>query len=87
MVTDTFDRIHGMIVMQKGARFRCSHACRRGQAGDQKSCPGERGQCGDWVRANVINGKEIVSPPRFFFGADIRVHEKMIHSLYKGSGL
>jgi putative ABC transport system permease protein len=84
MVTDTFDRIPGMIVMQKGAPIPLFSRVPRAWAKEIESLPGVNAVSAEiWVRANVINGKEIVSPPRFFFGADIRVHEKMIHSLYR----
>lgn len=84
MVTDTFDRIPGMIVMQKGAPIPLFSRVPRVWAKEIEELPGVNAVSAEiWVRANVINGKEIVSPPRFFFGADIRVHEKMIHSLYK----
>lgn len=84
MVTDTFDRIPGMIVMQKGAPIPLFSRVPRAWAKEIEELPGVNAVSAEiWVRANVINGKEIVSPPRFFFGADIRVHEKMIHSLYK----
>jgi putative ABC transport system permease protein len=84
MVTDTFDRIPGMIVMQKGAPIPLFSRVPRAWAKEIEELPGVNAVSAEiWVRANVINGKEIVSPPRFFFGADISVHEKMIHSLYR----
>ena len=84
MVTDTFDRIPGMIVMQKGAPIPLFSRVPRAWAKEIEELPGVNAVSAEiWVRANVINDKEIVSPPRFFFGADISVHEKMIHSLYR----
>lgn len=84
MVTDTFDRIPGMIVMQKGAPIPLFSRVPRAWAKEIEQLPGVNAVSAEiWVRANVINDKEIVSPPRFFFGADIRVHEKMLHSLYR----
>ncbi len=83
MVTDTFDRIPGMIVMQKGAPIPLFSRVPRAWAKEIEELPGVNAVSAEiWVRANVINGKEIVSPPRFFFGADIQVHQKMLHNLY-----
>ncbi|MBI1312869.1 FtsX-like permease family protein [bacterium] len=84
MVTDTFNRIPGMIVMQKGAPIPLFSRVPRAWAKEIEKLPGVNVVSAEiWVRANVINGKEIVSPPRFFFGADIRTHQKMLHCIYK----
>lgn len=83
VVTDTFDRVPGMLVMQKGAPIPLFSRVPRVWAKEIEALPGVHAVSAEiWVRANVINGKEIVSPPRFLFGADIAVHQRMKNCLY-----
>ena len=36
-----------------------------------------------WTRANVIDGKMIVSPPRFLFGTDMPTRLALKHGIYR----
>ena len=80
MVTDTFGRIKGLVAMQPGAhRFPFFRGCP--QLGERRSPASPACSIVSpeiWTRANVIDGKMIISPPRFLFGADIptRLHLK-----------
>ncbi|MFO1093039.1 MAG: hypothetical protein U0992_06970 [Planctomycetaceae bacterium] len=71
LVSSTFEMIPGLLVQQRGAsRCLCSRRCRPRQQ-ELEQMPGSCSQPGILVRANVINGKTIISPPRFLLGLDI----------------
>tara|TARA_R110002072_G_scaffold303140_1_gene495597 strand:- start:83091 stop:84443 length:1353 start_codon:yes stop_codon:yes gene_type:complete len=82
-VDDTFGQIPGILVMQKGAPIPLFSRIPKTWATEIEDLPGVNVVSAEiWVRINVINGKNIVSPPRFLFGADILAHQKLKHSVY-----
>lgn len=82
-VDDTFGQIPGILVMQKGAPIPLFSRVPKAWAKEIEELPGVNVVSAEiWVRVNVINGKNIVSPPRFLFGADIPAHQKLQHSVY-----
>ncbi|NQV25307.1 MAG: ABC transporter permease [Rhodopirellula sp.] len=82
-VDDTFGQIPGILVMQKGAPIPLFSRIPKAWTSEIEKLPGVNVVSAEiWVRANVINGKNIVSPPRFLFGADIPAHQKLKHSVY-----
>ena len=82
-VDDTFGQIPGILVMQKGAPIPLFSRIPKAWAKEIEELPGVNVVSAEiWVRVNVINGKNIVSPPRFLFGADILAHQKLKHSVY-----
>jgi putative ABC transport system permease protein len=82
-VDDTFGQIPGILVMQKGAPIPLFSRIPKAWASEIEQLPGVNVVSAEiWVRVNVINGKNIVSPPRFLFGADIPAHQKLKHSVY-----
>lgn len=82
-VDDTFGQIPGILVMQKGAPIPLFSRIPKAWTSEIEKLPGVNVVSAEiWVRVNVINGKNIVSPPRFLFGADIPAHQKLKHSVY-----
>jgi len=82
-VEETFERIPGLIVMQRGAPIPLFSRVPKSWAKEIEEVPGVNVVSAEiWVRVNVINGKKIVSPPRFLFGADIESHQELIYSVY-----
>lgn len=83
-VDDTFGQIPGILVMQKGAPIPLFSRIPKAWTKEIEELPGVNVVSAEiWVRVNVINGKNIVSPPRFLFGADILAHQKLKHSVYE----
>ena len=86
MVGDTFGRFPGLIIMQKGAPIPLFSRVPKAWADDIEEVPGVNAVSSEiWVRVNRINGKDIVSPPRFLFGADIEAHYRLNYSIYRDS--
>lgn len=86
MVGDTFGRFPGLIVMQKGAPIPLFSRVPKSWADEIEEVPGVNAVSAEiWVRVNRVDGKDIVSPPRFLFGADIEAHHRMNYSVYKDS--
>jgi putative ABC transport system permease protein len=82
-VDETFGQIPGILVMQKGAPIPLFSRIPKAWTKEIEKLPGVNVVSAEiWVRVNVINGKNIVSPPRFLFGADIAAHQKLKHSVY-----
>jgi putative ABC transport system permease protein len=82
-VDETFGQIPGILVMQKGAPIPLFSRIPKAWTDEIEMLPGVNVVSAEiWVRVNVINGKNIVSPPRFLFGADIAAHQKLKHSVY-----
>ena len=82
-VDETFGQIPGILAMQKGAPIPLFSRVPKSWAQEVEQLPGVNVVSAEiWVRVNVINGKNIVSPPRFLFGADISAHQKLKHSVY-----
>ncbi len=82
-VDETFGQIPGILVMQKGAPIPLFSRIPKAWTKEIEALPGVNVASAEiWVRANVIDGKNIVSPPRFLFGADIAAHQKLKHNVY-----
>lgn len=82
-VDDTFGKIPGIVVMQKGAPIPLFSRIPKAWKDEIETLPGVNVVSAEiWIRVNIINGKNIISPPRFLFGLDIAAHEKLIHSVY-----
>lgn len=83
-VDESFGQLPGILVMQKGAPIPLFSRIPRSWAHEVEQLPGVHAVSAEiWVRVNVINGKNIVSPPRFLFGADISAHQKMNQCVYR----
>lgn len=86
MVGDTFGRFPGLIVMQKGAPIPLFSKVPKEWADEIEDVPGVNAVSAEiWVRVNRIGEKDIVSPPRFLFGADIEAHYRLNYSIYRDS--
>ena len=82
-VDETFGQIPGILVMQKGAPIPLFSRIPKAWTDEIEMLPGINVVSAEiWVRVNVVNGKNIVSPPRFLFGADIAAHQKLKHNVY-----
>jgi putative ABC transport system permease protein len=83
-VADTFGRFPGLLIMQKGAPIPLFSRVPKAWAKEVESIPGIHVVSAEiWVRVNTINRKNIVSPPRFLFGADIAAHQRLRYSVYE----
>lgn len=86
MVKETFDRFPGMLVMQKGAPIPLFSRIPRSWGPEIEQLPGVHVVSAEiWTRVNRVNRKNIVSPPRFLFGADIPAHERLDYCVYRES--
>jgi putative ABC transport system permease protein len=84
MVNETFGRFPGLLVMQKGAPIPLFSRIPRAWAKEVEAMPGIHAVSAEiWVRVNTINNKNVVSPPRFLFGADIKAHQRLKYCVYK----
>jgi putative ABC transport system permease protein len=84
MVSDTFGRIKGLVAMQPGAPIPLFSRLPAAWGAEIARVPGVRYVSPEiWTRANVINGKTIISPPRFLFGADIATRLKLSQGVYR----
>ena len=83
MVGETFGRFPGLLVMQKGAPIPLFSRVPKAWAKEIEELPGIHAVSAEiWVRVNRINDKDIISPPRFLFGADIAAHYRLKYSVY-----
>ena len=84
MVHDTFDRIPGLGVMQSGAPIPLFSRIPRAWGDEIENIEGVHVVNPEiWTRANLINGKRIVAPPRFFFGTGIAARRKLKRDVYR----
>ena len=86
MVTATFDQIPGLAAMQPGAPIPLFSRLPAAWRDEIERLPGVgvvRPEV--WTRVNVIEGKRIIAPPRFFFGADIETGLRLRKSIYRDS--
>ncbi|HUG93788.1 MAG TPA: ABC transporter permease [Planctomycetaceae bacterium] len=73
MVADTFRRIPGLVAMQPGAPIPLFSRLPAAWRDEIAAVPGVRIVNSEiWERVNVIDGEMMISPPRFFFGTDLR---------------
>lgn len=83
LVVSTFDMIPGLLVQQKGAPvplFSTLPAEWQSELEQMEGVSVVNPQI--LVRANVIEGKSIISPPRFLLGLDIPSRLRLAHSVY-----
>ena len=84
MVSDTFGRIPGLVAMQTGAPIPLFSRIPADWGDEIEDVPGVgvvNAQI--WTRVNLIDGKRIVSPPRFFFGTDIESRGQLQRGVYR----
>lgn len=86
MISDTFGRIPGLAAMQRGAPIPLFSRVPRAWAEEVEQMPGVHAVSAEiWLRANIVNGRTVVSPPRFLFGADVDAHLRMRFSIYQSA--
>lgn len=86
----TFDRsfksIPGLIVLQAGAPIPLFSRLPADWKADLEKVPGVHVVAPEvWMRANVIEGKPVMAPPRFLFGVDIPSRLKLKKGVYTES--
>src|SRR5580698_6627431 len=83
MVSDTFGRIKGLVAMQPGSPVPLFSRLPAKWGAEIASVPGVGIVSPEiWSRANVIEGKAIISPPRFLFGTDLPTRLALKHGIY-----
>ena len=86
MVHSTFDQIPGLTAMQPGAPIPIFSRLPASWGDEIARLKGIR--CVNpeiWSRVNVIDGKNIIAPPRFFFGVGIEERQRLRKSIYRDS--
>jgi len=84
LVGTTFGRIPGLIAMQPGAPIPLFSVIPAQWERDIEAVPGVDTVSAEvWKRVNVINGKMIVSPPRFLFGTNLINRHKIKSDPYQ----
>lgn len=88
MIDDTFNDIPGLVVMQPGAPIPIFSRLPTEWGDDIAAVPGVAVVNGEiWQRVNVIDGKTIISPPRFLFGIDIPSRLALKQCVYRNAML
>lgn len=83
MVEDTFGRIKGLVAMQPGSPIPLFSRLPASWGAEIARVTGVQIVSPEiWSRANVIDGKTIISPPRFLFGTDLPTRLALKHGLY-----
>jgi putative ABC transport system permease protein len=84
MVNKTFGQIEGLVAMQPGAPIPIFSRLPAAWGAEIAKVPGVAVVSPEvWVRANVIDGKMIVSPPRFLFGVELPTRLKLKNRVYR----
>jgi putative ABC transport system permease protein len=84
MVSRTFSQIEGLVAMQPGAPIPIFSRLPAAWGPEIAKVPGVALVTPEiWVRANIIDGKMIISPPRFLFGIDIPTRLKLKNRVYR----
>lgn len=84
MVYSTFGRIPGLVAMQPGAPIPLFSRLPASWQRDIEQVPGVRVVNAEiWQRANIIDGKTIIAPPRFFFGTQIESRLQLESGVYR----
>lgn len=84
MVSDTFGRIKGLVAMQPGSPVPLFSRLPASWGAEIAGISGVHLVSPEiWTRANVIEGKTIISPPRFLFGADIPTRLALSQGVYR----
>jgi putative ABC transport system permease protein len=88
MVSSTIDRIPGLVAMQPGAPIPLFSRVPAAWGTEIARVEGVHAVSPEiWQRVNAIDGKMIVSPPRFLFGTDIDAHANLKFSIYRDAML
>ena len=83
LVSSTFDMIPGLLVQQRGAPVPLFSTLPAAWKDELEQIDGVSVVNSEiLVRANVIDGKTIVSPPRFLLGIDIPSRLRLAHGVY-----
>ncbi|QDT22167.1 ABC transporter permease [Gimesia chilikensis] len=85
-VAQTFGKISGIVAMQPGAPIPLFSRVPRAWGEEIKTIPGVAIVNPEiWSRVNIIDGKPVVSPPRFLFGTDLPTRTRLKHGIYRDS--
>lgn len=83
-VSDTFNRIPGLLAVQPGAPIPLFSKIPASWGEEIAQVEGVSVVNAEvWSRAQLIEGKQVFSPPRFMFGTDIASREKLRVSVYR----
>jgi putative ABC transport system permease protein len=84
MVGKTFGQIEGLVAMQPGAPIPIFSRLPASWGPEIAKVPGVKLVSPEvWVRANVIDGKMIISPPRFLFGIELPTRLQLKNRVYR----
>lgn len=84
MIHDTFERIPGLIAVQPGAPIPLFSKLPAAWGADIADVPGVAVVNAEvWNRAQIVEGKQVFSPPRFLFGTDIASRTRLRHAVYR----
>ncbi len=84
MATTTFEKVPGLAVMQPGAPIPLFSRLPAEWGVEIARLPGVHIVHPEiWTRANVIEGKSSMNPPRFLFGSDLEQSPKLRYSVYR----
>ena len=85
-VSDAFGEMDGLNVLQPGAPIPLFSTLPREWGKEVAAVPGVHVLSAEvWQRINVLNGKLIVSPPRFLCGADLETRHALESDIYAAS--
>ena len=83
-VSQTFGKISGIVAMQPGAPIPLFSRIPRTWGAEIKEVPGVAIVNPEiWSRVNLIEGKPVISPPRFLFGTDLPTRLELKHGIYR----
>jgi putative ABC transport system permease protein len=83
MVTTTFSRVNGLLALQPGAPIPLFSRIPSSWKEEVEQVDGVKIVSAEiWQRANVINGKLIISPPRLLFGTHIPSRVRIGNGVY-----
>ncbi|MFP6765827.1 MAG: ABC transporter permease [Planctomycetaceae bacterium] len=83
-IEDTFGRVPGIVVMQRGAPIPLFSRIPLVWAREAGELPGVHVTSPEiWIRANMINGKSLVTPPRVILGSDVEAQSRIRKHLYR----
>ncbi|MCA9015587.1 MAG: ABC transporter permease [Planctomycetaceae bacterium] len=83
-VSQTFGKISGIVAMQPGAPIPLFSRIPRSWGAEITEIPGVSVVNPEiWSRVNIIEGKPVVSPPRFLFGTDLPTRLKLKKGIYR----
>jgi putative ABC transport system permease protein len=86
MISATFGKIPGLVVMQPGAPIPLFSHVPADWGTEIGSLPAVHVVHPEiWARANLIDGKKRLNPPRFLFGSDLEQVSRLSYSVYRQS--